>query len=87
MGRVPQVLAKGTHIQMPLPKYWAQYFHYNYGILSHFMKKVACYARSIALYKISVPEIIEIWACNVKTAQNCIYLITPKFRPLLRYYI
>ena len=58
-------------------------------ILSHFLKKITRCASSIAFYKIYVPEIIEIWACNVKTTQKCIYLIglTPKFRSLLCYYI
>ena len=44
-----------------------------YGIFSHFLKKIiARYASSIAFYKIYVPEIIEIWACNLKTAQDYI---------------
>ena len=87
-GMRPQILVKKTHIQMPPFNYWAQYWHNMVYSLS-FPEKIARYARSIALYKISVPEIIEIWACNVKAAQNCICLITPKFRRLLgqRYYM
>ena len=56
-------------------------------ILSHFLKKIAHYARSIALYKISVQEITEIWEYTCTTAQYCIYFITPKFMRLLRYLI
>ena len=90
LGCVPQILVKGTHIQMP-PQTTAPNICIIWHILSHFLKKIiARYASSIAFYKISVPDIIEIWACNVKTAQNIAYLLiglTPKFRPLLSYYI
>ena len=74
MGRVPQILVEeGTHIQMPAPTNWPN-ICMVYAL--SFPEKIALYARSIALHKICVPEIIEIWACNAKTAQNCIYLIT-----------
>ena len=87
MEHVPRFWSRGrdayTNAHGPQPSQLFGLIFLLYGIfLSHFLKKIDRYARWIALYKISVPEIIEIWACNVKTAQNYIYLIM-----LLRYYI
>jgi len=43
--------------------------------------------RQLCITVSSKSAFVLFWARNVKTAQNCMYLITSKFRQLLRYYI